>query len=388
MRFTGYLYFIANLLLISAATTGCQSASTSPTQPASIAIIETSVSVLPTYSNDADFIQIAWFYKPPAEDYYSLVSNKFDTFILTNHDEVERDQMRALGMHNPVYQYLLLAEIQDPGSCTETPNGDQVANLPGDFCRISSEHPEWFLLDQYGQRITNGSGYYYMDPAQEGFRSFWLERARETQTAYSWDGLFLDNVEAGLSKYHRKLVNPIQYPDDASLQSAVEGFLSYLDTNYFTPENRPVTANIIEAEDSQAWYRYLQYLDGAMLENFAVDWDGYLSTEEWEAQLALIAKTQALGKSMILVAQGTENDPARQEFAFATYLLLTNGNISFRYTNDEAYRESWWYGNYEIKLGKPLGALYFEKGIWMRDFEHGRVSADPLNNIGEISLQP
>ena len=386
MKLTNNYPFILILVLISMFFAGCQAGITPPTQQAPLTATETSDPII--YPVDADFIQIAWFYKPPSKEYYSLVSNKFDVFILTNHDEIEREQMRAAGLNAPVYQYLLLAEIQDPGSCTEIPNGDQVANLPGDFCWISTEHPEWFLLDQFGQRITNGNDYYYMDPGQEGFRAFWLERARQTQTLYKWDGLFLDNVEASLSKYQQKLAIPIQYPDDASLQVAVEGFLSYLDQNYFTPENRPVTANIVSTRDPQVFLRYLQYLDGAMLENFAVDWENYYSTSEWEEQINLISKIQSMKKSALLVAQGAKDDLQKQQFAFASYLLLTDGNTSFRYADGNDYREPWWYTNYEIDLGRPLGLLYSQNGIWMRNFEHGLVTVNPSNHTGEITIQP
>jgi hypothetical protein len=382
--------FMLTLLLISIFFTGCQAGVSTPTikGPPNAISTELPINDPIIYPADADFIQIAWFYKPPPEEFYSLVSNKFDVFILTNHDEAEREQMRAAGLNAPIYQYLLLAEIQDPGSCTEMPNGDQVANLPGDFCRISSEHPEWFLLDKVGQRITNGSDYYYMDPAQEGFRAFWLERARQTQTNYKWDGLFLDNVEASLSKYQQKLISPMNYPDDASLQAAVEGFLAYLDQNYFTPENRPAIANIISTRDAQAFFRYLDYLDGAMLENFAVDWNSYYSAKEWEEQLLLISKIQSIKKSALLVAQGAKDDLQKQQFAFASYLLVTDGNTSFRYADGDDYRTPWWYANYEIDLGKPLGVYYSKDGIWMRDFEHGRVTVNPSDHTGEITVQP
>jgi hypothetical protein len=388
MVFIRNLYRILFFISINVVLASCYSSPATPIEPDPVTATRTATSSPTDYPAGTDFIQIAWFYKPPSEEYYSLVSNKFDVFILTNHDEAERDQMRLAGLDKPVYQYLLLAEIQDPGSCTETPNGDQVANLPGDFCQISSEHPDWFLLDQFGQRITDSYGYYYMDPGHEGFRSFWLERARQTQTLYKWDGLFLDNVEASLSKYQQKLAIPMKYTDDASLQAAVAGFLEYLDQNYFTPENRPVTANIISTRDTQAWFRYLQYLDGAMLENFAVDWNDYFSVDEWVGQINLITKTQSMKKSALLVAQGEKDDLQKQQFSFATYLLLTDGNTSFRYTNGNVYREPWWYTNYEIDLGNPLGLLYSEKGIWMRDFEHGLVSVDPSRHTAEISVQP
>ena len=168
----------------------------------------------------------------------------------------------------------------------------------------------------------------------------------------------------------------------------MEGFLAYLDQNYFTPENRPVIANIISTQDTQVFFRYLKYLDGAMLENFAVDWYGYYSAKEWEEQINLITKIQSMKKSALLVAQGTEDDLQKQQFAFASYLLLTDGNTSFRYADGDAYGEPWWYTNYEVDLGKPLGLLYSKEGIWIRDFEHGRVTVNPSNRTGEISIQP
>jgi len=351
------------------------------------ATIEPDITQTP-YPSNADFVQIAWFYKPPAEEFYSILSSKFDKFILTNHDEEERDKMRALGLKAPVYQYLLLASIQDPGSCEKEPYGNQVANRPGDFCRISTEHPDWFLLDAFGQRITSDGNYYAMDPGNEEYRAFWLERAKEIQDQYQWDGIFIDNAEGSLSKFKRKMVILANYPDDESFQSAVEGFLAYLDQNYFSPEGRPVIANIVEMEDNEVWFRYLQHLDGAMLENFAVDWNNYYSQKEWVEQISMLAKTQSMKKSILLIAQGSKDDLQKELFSFATYLLLSDGDTSFRYTNYESYREVWWYDNYEINLGRPTGSMYVEDGIWIRDFEKGSVQVDPLTHKGDIFVNP
>jgi hypothetical protein len=149
-----------------------------------------------------------------------------------------------------------------------------------------------------------------------------------------------------------------------------------------------VIANIISTRDTQVFFRYLNYLDGAMLENFAVDWDNYYSAKEWEEQIALVSKIQSMKKSALLVAQGAKDDRQKQQFAFASYLLLTDGNTSFRYANGDAYREPWWYTNYEVNLGKPLGLLYSKDGLWMRDFEHGSVTVNPSKHTGEITVQP
>jgi hypothetical protein len=324
-----------------------------------------------------------WFYKPPEGALLPLLPQHYDFFILTHRDEEQRDTLHALGVTQPIPNYLLLTEIQDPGDCNRKPHGNQVAYLPGDFCNISTNHPDWFLLDILGRRIVDDDNYYNMDPGNPGYRTFWLERALELQRAYGWEGIFLDNVEASLSKYQRNGALPSKYPTDAGLQTAVEGFLAYL-----SAENvGPLYANIISVADETVWLRYLNYLDGAMLENFAVDWrDSELSTAEWTAEMEMVSTGQRMGKILILVAQGSQDDLARQQFAYASYLLVNEGLSFFRYAHHSAYREVWWYANYEINLGQPLGSTQQRGEMWMREFEHGQVIVNPRKKTAEISL--
>jgi hypothetical protein len=331
--------------------------------------------------------QFAWFYKPPDESVWPLLPERYDFFILTHHDEPERDQIKQLGVTRPFYRYLLLAEIQDPGSCTEEPwGGNQVAIEAGDFCTISSEHPDWFLTDARGERLKNGDDYYYMDPGNAGYRAFWLERARKVQAEYGWDGLFLDNLEASRSKFE-KLGGPAQYPDDAAYQQAVTGFLDYLDENYFKPDHIPVVGNIVSVRDPQVWLRYIGRIDGAMLENFATGWHGQITPAEWQEQFDMVRAAQVDGKTILLVAQGDENDLRRQQFAFASYLLLADGRTIFRYAHHSAYRESWWYDDYSLDLGQPLGPARQDGLLWKRDFERGQVSVNPLTQDSGIDLK-
>jgi hypothetical protein len=47
-------------------------------------------------------------------------------------------------------------------------------------------------------------------------------------------------------------------------------------------------------------------------------------------------QAQAMGKTVILVAQGDQYDQQRQEFALGSYLLVSDGLAYFRYTNTTA----------------------------------------------------
>ena len=343
-----------------------------------------------------EVVQLAWFYRPPdtdegqEEEGVDSLHQNFDTFILTRNDEELRDKLRQRGVDAPFLQYLAFDVIIDPGSCTRQPWRNQVADQPGDYCYISQNHPDWFLLDEDGKRMFHDLGHgmrsVVMDPGNPGWRAFWLERARESQETLGWDGVFLDNVEATLIKRKRRGALPAAYPTDTSYQAAIEGFLAYLYSEYFQPEGRPLYANIIEVNEPEIWFRYLRYLDGGMIEDWAVDWyDNYLTSTLWEQHLQRAEQTQAQGKHVILVSQGQQNDERRQTFAYASYLLIAAEGASFRYTHSDKYDEPWLYENYELELGEPLGPRYLEDyGTWKRDFTNGSVRVDLTSHSATI----
>ena len=342
-------------------------------------------------SSDHSFedIQLAWFYKPPEKDSLPTIAENYDIFVLTHKDEGQRDRLRSLGVKSPIYVYLQLVEIRDPGSCTEGPQGNQVAYEPGDFCEISENHPDWFLLDQNGQRIVTGNNTYYMDPGNPEYRAFWLERAKALREEYDWDGVFIDNVEVSLNKLENAEIAPAKYPNDASYQVAIEGFLKYLYESYFQPNRLPVLANIISVDDWEVWLSYLQYLDGAMIEAFAVDWsNGYRSPTDWKEQMTAAEQALAQEKTLILVSQSGVARPKHQLFSLASYLLVANKNAYFRYADSDDYREISLYENYSLDLGTPLGPRYKDGTFWRRDFTNGIVLVDPKANSAEIQLSP
>ena len=336
-------------------------------------------------------VNLAFFYKPPTNSDAVTVASNFNTIILTAGDESFRGQLAANGLTSTVNQYFGAIGIQNPGSCTSSPRRNQVAYKVGDFCAISETHPDWFLLDTTGQRIlaSPGSDTYRMDPGNPGWRNFFVMRVLEWQENNGWSGLFLDNLEASLSDLQTYGKTLAKYPDDASYQAAILGFIQYLKVNYSQPYNRPVFANIIARRDEATWFKYMQYLDGAMQECWSVDWSlsVYVSETKWKNDMALAEKTQSQGKYIILVARGNETDINRQNFAFASYLLISNGKAAFRYSSG-IYREVWLYTNYQVDLGTPLGPRYQSGSLWRRDFTKGSVVVDPVNHIATISTNP
>lgn len=331
-------------------------------------------------------INLAHFYKPPSNSDAPTLAGRSGFVLLTGGDEVFRDKLIAHGFSSTIPQYFTFLGIQDPGSCTASPRNNQAAYKPGDFCNISQNHPDWFLLDTNGQRIRSRNDVYRMDPGNAEWRNFFLTRVLEWQDRTGWSGLFLDSLESSLNELQRNGTIPAKYPDDASYRAAIRGFLEFLRTSYSQPYGRPILANITQGLDDAAWSNYIQYLEGAMQERWAVDWDvnAYIDASKWEADLARAEKFQSQGKYLILVAPGNRADANRQNFAFASYLLISNGKAAFRYSNSDVYHEVWMYNNYYVDLGAPLGPRYKNGNLWTRDFTKGVVNVNPANHTATI----
>lgn len=349
--------------------------------------------------------QLAWFYKPPIDGSTSAqLAASFQNFILTKNDETYRDQLKTLGVTAPFMQYVRSDAIHDPCKgtcpCSIQPYGNQVAWTIGDYCSIFSSHPEWFLRDTSGAiiKLTDGDQLYAaMDPGNIGWQQFFLSRVKTSQETMGWDGLFLDNLQAGLGQFQLKNIVLQKYPDDASLRFAAQNFTATLYNSYFHPQNRPLQANITSLPwltETSAWFELLQYLDGAMEESFAMGWHSgeWLTTEQWGDQLSRLDVSQSQGKRVIAVSQDSQTETARQNFGFASYLLIANGLSSFRYTGtvDDEYEYVWLYPNYTTAkaLGAPLGRRYNDlaNNAWRRDFEHGYVLVYPVNHVATIVI--
>jgi hypothetical protein len=208
----------------------------------------------------------------------------------------------------------------------------------------------------------------------------------ESQQQNGWSALFLDNVEASLGKFFT--IKPVKYPDELSYQSAIKGFLQYLHVNYSQKYGRPMFGNIVALGSNDVWFSYLDYLDGAMQERFAVNWTEteYLTVKQWTNDMDVMEKTQSNGKYVILVAPGYQGDLNREKFAFASYLLISNGKAAFRYSTSSAYRDVWLYDNYNVDIGSPLGAQYQVGTVWQRDFTKGYVVVDPASHTATITI--
>jgi hypothetical protein len=340
-----------------------------------------------------DPVSLAWFYIQPSGGVpCSNLVPMFNFFIGTKGRETCRDTVRSLGRDFGL-MYLRFDGIQDldrafdnpDATCTRTPFGNQVAYKRGDVCQLREIAQDWALRRPDGSLIRTAGDFIMMDPANLSWRAYFIERAMEMQTIYGWNGLFLDNVSASMNNVGLPLRD---YPDDLAYQNAIADFLATIRLAF---DDRPVWGNMIFQTTSSVWYRYGEHLDGQMEESAFLNWSsGYLSATQWRNQLTRIETTIASGVDVILVSQGARIDNARQQFAFASYLLIAAPGIHWRYSQDGAgYSEIWDYNNYALarRLGRPLTDRYvLPDGSWERRFEYGVVTANPVTRVGTITV--
>jgi hypothetical protein len=395
LRIVVWLILVALVQACTAvATEAPNPAPASPASPAPTASPPRTATLVPTLTATPvppPVVQLAWFYRPPADHDLVALARHYSTFILTYSDESVRDQLKTMGVSGPFLQYMTLNAIQDPGGCNSQPYHSQAAYHVGDFCDISLNHADWFSLDKTGSRIPEGydPGYWLMDPSNIRWQKFWLDRVQTTQESFGWDGVFLDFAEASLGLRQRVGPLPVNFADDASWRAANIGFVKYLYTSYFHPNHRPLFVNIGEVRDLAGWQSFLPFLDGFMNEGWAVGWHAgeYKTPADWEQDLSQAETVQAAGKRIILVAQGPADDLTRQQFAYGSYLLVADGRASFRYASGAAYNQDVIYDDYQSDLGRPLGPRIKTGDTWQREFEHGRVTVAPLTHRASIDLK-
>jgi hypothetical protein len=332
--------------------------------------------------------QFSWFYKPPSNGDLTQLTSNFNNFILTKGDESTVTSLKSMGVTTPILQYVRGDAIEKPASPTATTLRNQVAYKQNDFRHIKRHHKDWFLRSATKKIIRAGSGtdnHFMMDPGNIQWQAFWLSRVMETQANPIWDGVFIDNMEASLGKRIKAGAGmPVKYPTDTAYQAAVKSFLTAA-YNCFNPSGKIVFANIVSLASTNVWLSYLSVLDGAMKESWALDWHtGYLTVSGWMGDVDLLAQTETMGRHSIFVCQGQQSNSDRQQFAYASYLLVACGNTSFRYSNYDSYTDAWLYTNYGLDLGLPLGPRYQVNTTWKRDFEFGYVQVDPWAHTAQI----
>ena len=230
--------------------------------------------------------------------------------------------------HNPSIMSLLYknsiytdAENSETGGDPANPGAVGHGNADGN-------HPEWFLLDSSGERITyrRYSGYHLMDIGNPSYQNAWAKNAIAQAKRGGWTGIFADDLSLALYSTSAK---PVKYPSADDWQGAVRSFLQAVGPKLkaeglllFANTNSGITWPAVRSE-------FLDYVDGSMEEGWmrptVSPWAPLASGLEWSEQLDELIDAERKGKFFLAELPADETDTQAINYGLATMLLGASG---------------------------------------------------------------
>lgn len=315
-------------------------------------------------------------------------------------------QMQQMKAADPSLKVLLYKDLSGSRQdCTAT---DCVTGVT--YQEAETQHPDWFLLNKQGQRITfnDYQQIWAMDVGSATYQNRWADNVLNEVNRDGWDGVFLDDTNLTMA-YHYSVSNVAKYPSDSAYQAATQSALANIGPR-IQAAGKLAVANIGGWPDyptvGDSW---LSYLSGAMEEHLG-KWgnsagSGYADQGTWQTELNYLKYAQAHGKIFLGNTTSSNGDQAAARYGWATMLLGAQGKSDFSLSDDTYVSENW-FPEYDYDIGDPSGAESADSnGVHRRVFSRGIVVVNPtagqlrsslggtysgsgLTNVSSVSLAP
>ncbi|MFH1427217.1 MAG: putative glycoside hydrolase, partial [Patescibacteria group bacterium] len=338
---------------------------------------------------------------PKLASYYfdSVFSNeeietlaKFDLIILTmESSEYSKKDIKAIRDLNPEIIILPYVPSQSFNDYSVT---DTRANLEA---RINDG---WYLRDSAGNKIVErGKHINEINITKQGWRRELVdfvdnELLAEKCGQYDcWDGVFYDMVDKQISWLNNGDIDLDQDGVAEDTKTLNKEWRRAYKKMMKRTRNKIGNKKLIIVNGAST-KKYQKYINGRMYEHFPESWG--VGDQTW---LDIMEDRKELKKknykpvTMIIAADGNENDYKQMRYGFASHLI---GKNYFTY-DDNAHHKLWWYDEYDAFLGRPLGPAYnltnplkpkkVKKGVWRRDFEYGTVILNSTKKKRKINLE-
>lgn len=301
----------------------------------------------------------------------------------------QRDRLEALQAEDPDVRVLLYSNLTFISDSVHEPTGLSSSGVS--YAEADAEHPEWFLLDEGGERFA-ASGYpsnWAARVADPSYQDAWADGVLEEVEAHGWDGVFIDDANPTLRHHHDPEDVEDGYDSDAEYGAAVESALAEIGPRIRSADALAVANICCEATNPGTWRAWLPHLSGAMDETFVKFGDGDPSLETyvwdwgeggWRTHLGLVEEAERQGRYFLANSHSTTDDARAMRYGLATLLLASEGRASFMHGAD--YGEETWFPEYELaqRLGEPTGSYEeLPGGVFRRDFERGVALVNPTD---------
>lgn len=321
-----------------------------------------------------------------------LYAREFDA-VIARWDVIKKLRTHRPDLRNIVY-YNLIYSNQVPST-----NQWSLSDLYG-YWYCDTRHPDWFLLNVFGQRQRFGSNLHLMDIGNPE-TSAWAAQNLSLYMRYADEGVdtihFDSFIDFFFTSSHLQ-----KYPTPASRIAAMTKHLRNM---------RAVTQEqdirfIINAAGSpytrdapQTYFLRQGLLDGMLVEQaftniFSLP-PGFVPFSVWLAQLNTLLEN-APRTRVVYSGYGVSNpvEGRRQKiYALASFMLCTDDNIYLyldkHYYDGQPNRQRSWRpdADFDVPLGQPTAPLEvffrssdYQGGLYYRAFQNGFVLVNPTGN--------
>lgn len=230
-----------------------------------------------------------------------------------------------------------------------------LKNPDGSKCAFGWESEEW-----------NHEEIYAMDPRNPEWKELVFSFYENVMDQPQHDGIIVDMV------VEKQWWCPEAISDEEWEKSTKE---IMAELNEMNTEDKPIIFNAgLEFSDIDA---YAEYMDGYVLENFLGEWGA-----DYDAGL------KAADSDYIVVYAVDTDDTGVQDMKrmrLGLTLSLLNDNTYFAYDfGPRDHGQGWWYPEYDVDLGKPLGDYYKKDNAYWREFENAIVVSSPYSDVDVV----
>ena len=302
--------------------------------------------------------------------------------------------LRKLKEYNPDIKILAYITSQEFTSTFYTLRADSMRRK-----LYSGFSDKWWLETDGGGRVVWWPGTWLLNVTNEAPRNRYGQRwneylpefiAREVLSTGFWDGVFYDNAWETASWLPSGGELDINNDGRADDPGEVDGKWQEGMRKIFSKTRQLAPGKIVMGNGGKV---YASHLNGIAIEHFhRMDWSWGMND-----YLAVIKEDQ--NPETTILSCNTENTGVRTDYGKMRYCLasslLGDGYFSFDY-GDQAHNHMWWYDEYDVSLGKPLGDAYdvftgstegTSKSVWRRNFRNGIVLVNSTDSRKTINLE-
>ena len=245
----------------------------------------------------------------------------------------------------------------------------------------------WYLRRSNGDKISFWPGTTMLNPtdlcpSSNGQRwNDYLANFMSNQVLSTglWDGVFYDNAWDSLTWFSGDNVDlNMDGQPDSDINKHWNTGMSFLfnTTRDLSGADKVIVGNAMTRE-------YTDSLNGVMYENF--------QNHVWrDVMYAVKAEMSgSLKPRIIIINSNTNNTGNQKDFQAMRYGLgsaLVGGAYYSFDDGDQTHSQTWWYDEYDVKLGNPIdeartidGKTQIKEDVWRRDYENGLALVNPTD---------